>query len=148
MKKLFIIAALTISTLLTFEMTAMCMSSDHSRQASSEKLVLNNGAKWKVDKTTDVNAKNLKAVLQGFNSGRDRSLAGYHKLASDLQSGLDKMIKECRMKGPDHLALHKWLEPLMGDVSKLRQASTVSGASRSFEAVKFQLNRYDQYFEL
>jgi len=148
MKKLFIIAALIMSTLLTLNVTAMTAPSVRLRQASSEKLVLNNGAKWKVDKTTDVNARNLKAILRGFNNGHGRSLAGYHKLAADLQSGLDKMIKECRMKGPDHLALHKWLEPLMDHVAKLKQAATVAAAVKSFQAVKLQLNRYDQYFEL
>ena len=148
MKKLFIIAVSIMSTLLTLNVAAMAAPSARSRQAASEKLVLNNGAKWKVDKTTHVNAKNLQAILQGFNSKPGRSLTGYHKLAADLQSGLDKMIKECRMKGPDHLALHKWLEPLMDHVAKLKQAATVAAAVKPFEAAKLQLNKYDQYFEL
>jgi hypothetical protein len=148
MKKLLIIAALITAVLLTFEITATNIASAHSWQEPSEKLVLNKRAKWKVDQTTDVNVKNVKAILQRFNGGAERSLTGYHKLAADLQSGLDKMIKECRMKGPDHVALHKWLEPLMERVTKLKQATTIRSAMKSFQTVKLQLNRYDQYFEL
>ncbi len=148
MKKLFILAALMISTLLSVKVVAMSMPLERDRQTSSEKLVLNNGAKWKVDKTTNANVKNLKTILQGAGSGNDVSLNAYHKTAGDLQSGLNKMIGECRMQGPDHLALHKWLEPLMERVAKLKQASIVAVAFKSFQAVKLQLNRYDQYFEL
>jgi hypothetical protein len=57
------------------------------------------------------------------------------------------MIKECRMQGPDHLALHKWLEPLMEQVTKLKQAST-DAAAKSTNFIHLQLNRYDQFFEL
>jgi hypothetical protein len=148
MKKLLIIAALTVSIFLILDKTTVSALPAYYRQESSEKLVLNNGAKWKVDQPTNINVKNLKALVAGFNNGKDRSLNGYRKIATDLQSGLDKMIRECRMKGPNHLALHKWLEPLMGDVSKLKQASTAASASGSFEAIKLQLNRYDQYFVL
>ncbi|HZX59359.1 MAG TPA: hypothetical protein VFE54_11560 [Mucilaginibacter sp.] len=148
MKKLFILAALMISAFLTLEVTAMSTPSARYQQLSSETLVLNNGAKWKVDKTTNANVKNLKTIVQGFGNGKNASLNAYHKTAGDLQSGLNKMISECKMKGPDHLALHKWLEPLMEQVAKLKQASTVPIAVKSFQAVKLQLDRYDQYFEL
>jgi Spy/CpxP family protein refolding chaperone len=88
----------------------------HQHEISSEKLVLNNGAKWKVDRTTNSNVDNLKHIFKGFNNNTDRSLKAYKKAGADLQNGLAKMIKECRMQGPDHLALHKWLEPFMAQV--------------------------------
>jgi hypothetical protein len=57
------------------------------------------------------------------------------------------MIRECKMQGPDHEALHKWLEPLMEQVSTLKQAATVAAAGQAFNVIQSQVNRYDQYFE-
>ena len=120
----------------------------HQHEISSEKLVLNNGAKWKVDRTTNDNVNNLKQIFKGFNTGTDKSLKAYKKAGDDLQNGLAKMIKECRMEGPNHLALHKWLEPLMAQVAKLKQASTNAAAARSTNFIQLQLNRYTNFFEL
>lgn len=117
-------------------------------ETATEKLILNNGAKWKADSTTNNNVRNLKAILEKFNSGTDKSLPVYKKAADDLQHGLDKMISECKMQGPDHAALHKWLEPLIEMVAKLKQASTEAGAAQSLEAIHTQLNLFDQNFDL
>jgi len=65
-----------------------------------------------------------------------------------LQAGIDQMIKECRMKGPDHLALHKWLEPLMEQVNQLKQATNAASAKIHFSEVKKRLNIFNQYFKL
>jgi len=120
----------------------------YQHEISSEKLILNNGAKWKVDRTTNSNVNNLKLIFKRFYNGTDRSLKAYKKAGADLQNGLIKMINECRMQGPDHLALHKWLEPLMAQVEKLKQASTNAAAAKSINFIQLQLNRYNQFFEL
>ena len=123
-------------------------TSRYQHKISSEKLVLNNGAKWKVDRSTNGNVDNLKLILKGFDSGTDKSLKAYKDAGDNLQNGLAKMIKECRMKGPDHLALHKWLEPLMAQVANLKQAPTNVAAAQSTNFIRLQLSRYDQFFEL
>jgi len=119
----------------------------HQHEMITEKLVLNNGAKWEADSSTNNNVKNLQAILENFINGTDKSLVVYKKTAADLQLGLDKMINECKMQGPDHDALHKWLEPLIEQVAKLKQASTEEVAAQSVEAIHTQLNLYAQYFE-
>ena len=116
-------------------------------EAGPEELVLNRGAKWKVDHITGENVKNLQAIIAGFVSGNDKSLPAYKKVYDDLQNGLEKMIRECKMHGPNHEALHKWLEPLMGQVSDLKQASTAKGAAQAFNAIESQVKRFDQCFE-
>jgi hypothetical protein len=116
-------------------------------EAGPEELVLNKGAKWKVDHITGENVTNLKAIMAGFVSGNDKTLPAYKKVDDDLQNGLEKMIRECKMQGPDHEALHKWLEPLMEQVSTLKQAATVAAAGQAFNVIQSQVNRYDQYFE-
>lgn len=117
-------------------------------EISSEKLILNNGTKWKVDQTTNSNVNNLKQILKRFDNNTDRSLKTYKKAGCELQNGLVKMMNECRMEGPNHLALHKWLEPLMAQVAKLKQASTVAVTAKYSQAVELRLSQYDQYFEL
>lgn len=124
------------------------LAGTHQHKISSEKLVLNNGAKWKVDHATNGNVNNLKHIFNRFNSGTDRSLKAYKKVGDDLQNGLVKMIKECRMQGPGHLALHKWLEPMIAQVAKLKQASIKAAAAHPVNAIRIQLNRYNQFFEL
>jgi len=39
---------------------------DHAHELVSEKLELNNGAKWKVDRITNNNIENLKAIIKEF----------------------------------------------------------------------------------
>ncbi|MFI5138267.1 MAG: hypothetical protein ACHQIM_10605 [Sphingobacteriales bacterium] len=120
----------------------------YQHETSSEKLVLNNGAKWKVDRSTNGNVDNLKLILKGFDNSTDRSLKAYKIAGRKLQNGLLKMIKECRMQGPDHLALHKWLEPLMAQAAKLEKATTNAAAVRSINFIRLQLSRYNRFFEL
>ena len=71
----------------------------------------------------------------------------YSVLAADLQAGLDKMVKECRMKGADHDALHLWLEPLMKDVTNLKNSKTQDEAAGLFAKINEQVNIYNSYFE-
>lgn len=121
---------------------------EHHSKATGEKLELNNGAKWKVDSTTNNNINNLKLIFEKFDNRNDKSLAAYKKNQDDLQKGLDKMIIECKMKGPDHEALHKWLEPLIDQVTKLKQVSTVPDADDALKGIRAQVSLYSQYFKL
>jgi hypothetical protein len=123
-------------------------TSEANHGSSAEKLVLNNGAKWKVDVSTNNNVKNIQEILKELNNRTDRSLPAYKKAHEDIQQGIDKMITECKMTGPDHEALHKWLEPLITLISHLKQASTVPEAASALNAIDAQADLYNQYFEL
>lgn len=116
------------------------MEVDERLTATDEKLELNNGAKWKADSTTNNNVNNLKLILKKFDKASDKSLSAYKMAQRDLQEGIDKMIAECKMEGPNHLALHKWLEPLMGQVTELKTAGTVPGADKILNAINGQMS--------
>ncbi len=66
---------------------------------------------------------------------------------NELQTGVDKMIKECRMQGADHDALHLWLEPLMKNVAALKKAASEQEASQALAGITERLDMYTQYFE-
>lgn len=117
------------------------------QETSQESLELNNGQKWKADSSTNKNVMILLTVIDKFTSGADKSLPAYGIVAAELQGGLDRMISECRMKGPDHDALHKWLEPLMGEVATLKQSATESDAAVQLKRIDTQVRLYAQYFE-
>jgi hypothetical protein len=113
---------------------------DDRPAAKTEPLVLNNGAKWKVDISTNNNVNNIKGIPGKFNDGNDKLLAAYKKAYTDLQQAINKMIVECKMKGRDHEALHKWLEPLITQVANFKQASTAPDAAGSLKVIQAQVN--------
>ena len=120
-------------------------SSLHEKRQAT--LALNNGAKWKSDESTYHNVAQLKAITRHFHENKNKSLKDYIALGNALQTGLDKMIKECRMQGVDHDALHLWLEPLMKNVADLKKAANEEEASKAFTGINERLGMYTQYFE-
>jgi hypothetical protein len=118
----------------------------HEHNLPAESLRLNNGVKWKADSSTNNNVEALQAIVEQFTS-TEKTLGTYKQLGTTLQSGLDKMISECRMKGPDHDALHKWLEPLIGQVKKLNETEKPEESAQHFSAITQQIQLYFQFFE-
>ena len=118
----------------------------HPHEESKPELSLNNGAKWKADKSTNKHVKTLQATTDNFIKSNHTSLADYQYMADELQGGIEKMINECRMKGADHDVLHKWLHPLLRQVKALKTAPATGEATQAFEKIKQQLSLYNKYF--
>jgi hypothetical protein len=110
--------------------------------ADQSVLHLNNGVKWKADAKTLANVSLLKSVVA---DAIKQHPVNYGLAATELQNGLDKMITECSMKGPDHEALHQWLLPLVKKVNALKEASGDKAAATMNE-IKLQIDLFDQYF--
>lgn len=150
-KRAAIIGILTIAML-------SCSSSDHSEKyvpeqpadsisvsPHNEELTLNNGLKWKADSVTDVNVNALRNIIT---SEQPDDVEKYRELAKRLQAQIDKMVADCRMKGKDHEALHKWLEPLMEMTQKMAKVETKEAASNIYGQIKAHIELYTKYFEL
>lgn len=120
----------------------------HAHEHEAEvALTLNNGQKWKADAPTNENVTGIQTIAQNFAREPHTSLSDYQVLNGDLQKGLDKMIQECKMQGPDHDALHLWLEPLLIHVNELKKAGDIASAEKIFHAFNERLEMYTQYFE-
>lgn len=110
-------------------------------------LSLNQGAKWKSDLATLENVKKLQSIVEAAVKTPGPTLETYQQTAASLQAGLDKMIRECRMKGPDHDALHLWLEPLIQQVGAFKENKSTEEASASLELIQKQIKMFTDYFE-
>lgn len=115
-----------------------------SHAEHTEGLALNNGAQWQADSTTRVNVTLLQRTIA---DARTAKTTNYLQTAAALQEGLNKMVKECTMQGPDHDALHKWLEPLMEKVKTLKQADSAEKAAAILADIEKHLDLFTQYFK-
>jgi hypothetical protein len=119
----------------------------HQHDEKLSTLGLNNGAKWKADERTNNNVAELKLIVSRFTKSKNKSVADYSALANDLQNSLNTLIKECRMQGVDHDALHQWLQTLIENVKNLKTVTTESEASQVFAEINNEVSAYNQYFE-
>jgi len=110
-------------------------------------LTLNNGNKWKADTITNNNVADIKMLADNFKIKPFPSIADYQLAGSDLNNSVNKMIRECRMSGPDHDALHKWLEPLLVGTNQLKNATDTSVARTTFTSIDNRINEYYNFFE-
>lgn len=120
--------------------------SSHAEEEGGN-LSLNNGKKWKTDAGTEANVQKMKKAIADFSSRKEAALGDYRNFGKDFQALINDLLKNCRMTGPDHEALHKWLFPLMGETGKLSASGTLQAAEQHFKSLKAQLDIYDQYFE-
>lgn len=123
------------------------MENQQAHEHPEHNLSLNQGAKWKSDLATLENVKNLQSIVEQAVKTPGPTLETYQKAADGLQAGLDKMIRECRMKGPDHDALHLWLEPLVQQVSSFKENKSTEEASANLELIQKQILLFSDYFE-
>ena len=126
--------------------TEATLQATETTGSTAPELALNNGEKWKADESTNNNVASIEKTVSGFNDGSEKKLEDYKALHASLQAGVEKMVKECRMKGADHDALHLWLEPLMGMVKQLGDVSSVEEGAASVDKINNQVKLYPQYF--
>lgn len=110
-------------------------------QHSAHGLQLNNGVKWEADDATQTNVAALKQVI---NDPAYASPGKRTELAASLQMKIDTLIKQCRMKGPEHDALHVWLEKLQTDMKDLKGEVEYADARA---ALKRDIDSFYSYFE-
>ena len=117
-----------------------------SHTAGEGPLTLNNGAKWVSDESTDRNVAAMQQMAQQFKQTRDPQVTDFTNAGNQLGEGLQKMITECKMQGPDHDALHVWLEPLLSEVNQLKKVSDKNEGDSLFASIDNRLNVYQNYF--
>lgn len=119
--------------------------SDHHEE-HVDALTLNNGAKWQTDESTHTHTSKLIADIDAFNAKANKDINTYQVFADDLQKELNSLIGDCKMQGPNHEALHLWLEPVLKDVSDLKKISVAEEGKRATEKLTADIKKFNQYF--
>lgn len=106
-------------------------------------LTLNNGQKWNADAATNARVKKMQELTYDF---RQSNRTDYATLGNEMQTQIDSLISACKMKGPDHDALHVWLMPVMRYTKKLHDADKKE-AAEAYHELNERLTLYDAYFK-
>lgn len=122
-------------------------SEEMAETTTPEKLTLNNGTKWKADASTNANVTELKKIADDFKAIQTPTTEDYQALNGTMGRGLNKMIQQCKMEGPDHDALHLWLEPVLKQNAQLKELTSAEESKRVFDSLDTRLNIYNTYFE-
>ena len=119
MKKLIIMLAVAITACTSQVITEKQGNKNSNERDNTPSAVqLNNGSKWKADETTK---RNVAAMMRVFGDGNYADVAKKRELLVNMQSRIDTLINQCRMKGADHVALHAWLEKVLKDMKELKE---------------------------
>lgn len=118
----------------------------HEEHHEATALSLNNGAKWQTDKNTRTHAAQLNALVDDFTKSTSAELNNYYAFADMVQDELNGLINDCKMKGPEHDALHVWLEPVLKETNNIKTATTIEGAKQATEKLTENVRKFNQYF--
>jgi hypothetical protein len=96
---------------------------------TDEGLTLDNGHKWKSDNTTWRYVKDLQRITDSAAGISAPAPDHYRQAGKQLLATVNNLVRDCRMEGPDHKMLHKWLEPLLQKIKLLQQVQDTGSAA-------------------
>lgn len=123
------------------ETEAEATHDDHAD--ASANLELNNGKKWKTNTEMLPYIQKQEQLIDAY----DDETGDYKKLAADLSTANDQLIKSCTMTGKSHDVLHVWLTDHMKKIDLLAKAATQKEAEKIAESLEHSMESYHQYFE-
>lgn len=119
----------------------------HGHAHDSKTLALNNGAKWQTDESTRQHAATLSGIADAFPYHENTTLEAFHQHAEAMQTELNYLIQDCRMKGAEHDALHLWLEPVLEDTRDLSDTQDAVAAAAATKKLHEDIRKFPQYFQ-
>ena len=137
-----------------FFLLASCSDSEHQMEEQpttavhetkeekhSNQLVLNEGAKWKV------NEEMMPFILESEQLVLKYNDDDYLALAEQLFELNNNLIKSCTMDGPAHDELHKWLHPHIALLKKLKASEDQSQSTKVIHEINDSFVVFHAYFE-
>lgn len=109
----------------------------------STTLQLNDGAKWKADDATRKNVAAIVKVITGSSNTGEKNRTLFTR---QFRAKVDTLLQQCKMKGPDHDALHAWLEQVLQDLKKVERADK-DEYQTSYARLKTDVERFYIFFE-
>jgi|GEM_PF-155982 len=116
-------------------------------KTKNQVLTLNNGEKWKADEPTQRHATQLIEINKEFEpKAENANLEMFRNYSDMLQQELNAMIRDCKMQGPEHDALHLWLEPVLQLVKTMKEAKNEEEARMVELRLTEAIQVYNQFF--
>lgn len=111
-------------------------------------LSLDNGKKWDADDHTMERIVSMRKHVMNVGSaaGSDLSGSAYADIQKNLNGELKDLIQGCKMTGPAHDELHKYLEILIPEIENLNRGD-VAASKTSLQNIDALLNKFQNYFE-
>lgn len=109
-----------------------------------KEIQMDNGSKWQADSKTNQGVQELQNSMQAYST---TTLDDYHKLAEDLNTIKNTLIKECTMTGASHDNLHIWLHPLIEKIAALSKVENLDDAVKLKQSIGENINEYSTYFQ-
>jgi hypothetical protein len=111
------------------------------KEHSATAVPLNNVNKWKADQAT---RQHVADMIQVVNDSTYAEATKREQLYTTLQTKIDTLVKQCRMQGADHDALHVWLEKVIKDMKELKEEDDYSA---NYAALKKDIMDFTNLFE-
>ena len=120
------------------------LSGDGLDNVWTAEIETNDGAKWDANPETNEGVQKMQNLLKTHPT---KTLEDYYKLAEQLNTDKNYVVKNCTMKGASHDNLHVWLLPLMAKIEALSETTSLDEASKIKHNIEENVNLYSDYFK-
>jgi hypothetical protein len=125
--------------------TVMVTGDEHAHDhTATVGIELDNGQKWQINKEMMPFLQEGEKMVNDFHGTQ---LSDYTNLAAELKKVNNQLISSCTMEGKSHDELHKWLNPHLGLVIALKNASDLSTADTLVDQLVDSYREFDTYFQ-
>jgi hypothetical protein len=143
MKQLLIVLLVVIASCTSHQSAEQQANEEAKDDAHAAATVpLNSGTKWKADEAT---RKNVAAMVQVVEDSGYADATKRKQLYASLQSKTDTLIKQCRMQGAEHDALHVWLERVLKDMKEVKEED--NEYHKAYAVLKKDVKSFYDFFE-
>lgn len=109
-----------------------------------DEIELNNGQRWLVNDEMKPFIKASENLFVDYINSQDTN---HKKLAQDLKTNADALLKSCTMEGKAHDELHKWLHPYLEKIKQLQTAEMADEVANAISEIKTSFGIYHQNFQ-
>lgn len=120
-------------------------SHEQSHHGSAELPQLDHGNRWIADAPTRAGFAKLRASVPRAIRAEDGWKA-YNERAASIESNIQAVFAACKMTGPGHTELHKFMALLLQDLEPMRGRDRAA-AAQAQEKLSQHLDLFATYFE-
>lgn len=117
----------------------------HEGHGTSGLPQLENGKRWLADAPTRAGFAKLRADVPKSIRAED-GIEVYNKRAARIESDIQAVFAACKMTGPGHTELHRFIALLLSDIEPMRGKDRAA-AAQAQEKFSLHLDAFSSYFE-